>query len=81
MTVNGRPPKLAIVVKVDEVFLHCAKAFRRAQLWNPENFQNRADMPSLIKIILDQSSGAPSDATEQRKLDDDLEEDYKRTLY
>tara|TARA_R110000868_G_scaffold233480_2_gene487178 strand:- start:454 stop:1104 length:651 start_codon:yes stop_codon:yes gene_type:complete len=81
MTVNGRSPKLAIVVKVDEVFLHCAKAFRRAQLWNPEHFQNRADMPSLIKMILDQSTGAPRDATEQRKLDDDLEEDYKRTLY
>lgn len=30
MAVNGRAPKLAIVVHISEVFLHCAKAFRRS---------------------------------------------------
>ena len=30
MSVNDRIPKLAIVVKVSEVFMHCAKAFRRS---------------------------------------------------
>ncbi|TMJ42885.1 MAG: pyridoxamine 5'-phosphate oxidase family protein [Alphaproteobacteria bacterium] len=29
--VNGRPPKLGIRVKVEEVFFHCAKAFRRSK--------------------------------------------------
>lgn len=38
-------------------------------------------MPSLVKIILDQTTGAPSDAKEMQKLDDALEDDYKRTLY
>ena len=33
--VNGKPPKLGIRVKVDEVFFHCAKAFRRSKLWDP----------------------------------------------
>lgn len=80
MIVNGRTPKLAILVETDEVFIHCAKAFRRAQLWNPERFQDRREMPSLVKIILDQTTGAPDDE-EMRKLDDDLEADYKRTLY
>lgn len=81
MTVNDRAPKLAIVVSVSEVFIHCAKAFRRSQLWNPEHFQDRREMPSLMKMILDQSTGAPSDDDEMRKLDDDLEADYKSTLY
>jgi PPOX class probable FMN-dependent enzyme len=81
MGVNDRLPKLAIVVKISEVFLHCAKAFRRAHLWDPEHFQDRTEMPSLIKIILDQTTGAPSDDAELRKMDDDLEADYKRTLY
>ena len=81
MGVNDRLPKLAIVVKVSEVFLHCAKAFRRSHLWDPDHFQDRKEMPSLIKIILDQTSGAPSDDAEMRKMDDDLEADYKRTLY
>lgn len=81
MSVNKRAPKLAIVVKVNEVFMHCAKAFRRSHLWDPEHFQDRTDMPSLVKIILDETIGAPSDANEMRKIDDDLEEEYKRTLY
>src|SRR5215217_4065251 len=64
MIVNGRVPKLAIVVRVSEVFIHCAKAFRRSQLWNPDSLQDRREMPSLIKVILDQTTGAPSDDVE-----------------
>ena len=81
MSVNDRAPKLAIVVKVGEVFLHCAKAFRRSKLWSPDHFQDRGEMPSLSKIILDQTTGAPSDDDEMRKIDDDLEVEYKKTLY
>ena len=80
MKVGDRLPKLAIVVRVGEVFMHCAKAFRRSQLWNPEQFQNRAGMPSLSKIILDQTTGAPDD-DEMRKVDEELEEEYGRTMY
>ena len=81
MSVNDRIPKLAIVVKVNEVFMHCAKAFRRSQLWNPDHFQDRGGMPSLSKIILDQTTGAPSDEGEMRKLDDELEDEYRKSLY
>ncbi len=81
MAVDGRTPKLAIIVRVNEVFLHCAKAFRRSHLWSPDHLQDRREMPSLVKMILDETMGAPSDPKEQSKLDLDLEEDYKRTLY
>lgn len=80
MIVNDRVPTLAIVVRVTEVFLHCAKAFRRSHLWDPRHFQKRSDMPSLIKMILDETTGAPGDE-EMRRIDDGLEEDYRRTLY
>ncbi len=33
-----RRPKLAVVVEVDAVFLHCAKAFRRSSLWSPDTW-------------------------------------------
>lgn len=81
MSINDRAPKLAIVVRVSEVFMHCAKAFRRSHLWSPDHFQDRSEMPSLIKIILDETTGAPSNRDEMRKMDDDLEKDYQRTLY
>lgn len=37
-------------------------------------------MPSLIKMILDETMGAPGEE-EMRKIDAGLEEDYKKTMY
>ena len=81
MAINGRIPRLAIVITVAEVFLHCAKAFRRSHLWDPAHLQDRSTMPSLSKIILDQTTGAPSDPEAMRRLDEGLEEDYKQSMY
>ncbi|MFK8033667.1 MAG: pyridoxamine 5'-phosphate oxidase family protein [Hyphomicrobiales bacterium] len=81
MAVNDRVPMVAIVVTIDEVFIHCAKAFRRSKLWDPNQIQDRSEMPSLLKIILDQSSGAPEDPGELKKLDADLEDEYQKTMY
>ncbi|HMN87606.1 MAG TPA: pyridoxamine 5'-phosphate oxidase family protein [Bauldia sp.] len=81
LAVADKVPKLAILVGVREVFMHCAKAFRRSQLWNPALFQDRKEMPSLSKIILDQTTGAPEDEDEMRRIDEDLEVEYGRTLY
>jgi len=38
-------PKSCIVISIDEVFLHCAKAFMRSQLWNSEKQMDRKDFP------------------------------------
>ncbi|GGL67281.1 pyridoxamine 5'-phosphate oxidase family protein [Wenxinia marina] len=80
MAVNGRLPRLAVVVRIEEVFLHCAKAFRRSRLWDPEARQDRSEMPSLSKMILDQTTGAP-DGEEMARLDAGLEEAYARSMY
>ncbi|ROU02558.1 pyridoxamine 5'-phosphate oxidase family protein [Histidinibacterium lentulum] len=81
MAVNERIPGIAIAVHVDEVFIHCAKALRRSRLWDAGQFQNRRDVPSLMKIILDQTTGAPSDPEEQKRLDEGLEEKYRQSMY
>lgn len=81
MAVRDRLPKVAIIVEIDEVYLHCAKAFRRSKLWDPDHFQDRNEMPSLAKIILDQTTGAPEDKAEMEKIDADLEEAYRKSMY
>ncbi|MBK6388778.1 MAG: pyridoxamine 5'-phosphate oxidase family protein [Rhodoferax sp.] len=81
MVVNDRMPTVAIVVTVEEVFIHCAKAFRRSKLWDPSQRQNRSDMPSLLKIIMDQTTGAPNDPEEMKKIDAGLEDEYQKTMY
>jgi len=42
MAVGGRRPILALVVEVEEVFYHCAKAFLRSGLWQPETWAPEA---------------------------------------
>ncbi|MGH1332149.1 MAG: pyridoxamine 5'-phosphate oxidase family protein [Paracoccaceae bacterium] len=81
MCVNDRQPTIAIAVTIQEVFLHCAKAFRRSNLWDHTQFQDRREMPSLVHMILDQTSGAPKDPQEQARIDADLEAEYKKTMY
>jgi len=81
MAVNDRVPALAIAVSIDEVFLHCAKAFRRSKLWDPSQLQDRSEMPSLMNMILDQTEGAPKEPKEMAELDANLEESYKKSMY
>jgi uncharacterized protein len=81
MAVNDRTPTLAIIVSVQEVFLHCAKAFRRSRLWDPEARQDRKEMPTLLNMILDQTTGAPKDPAEMQKIDEGLEADYRSSMY
>jgi len=81
LQVRDRAPRVAIVVFVDEVFLHCAKAFRRSNLWDPAALQDRSEMPSLLNMIMDQTSGAPDDPEEMKKIDADLEDEYRKSMY
>ena len=48
--VDGKVPKLGILVHADEVFTHCSKAFLRSQLWDPERYVERSELPSSGEI-------------------------------
>ncbi len=52
-----RMPKLAVVVETTEVFVHCAKAFRRSGLWKPQSWTALADAPDLAEIFSCQHGG------------------------
>jgi PPOX class probable FMN-dependent enzyme len=67
MAVEGKRPQLGILVQVQECYLHCAKAFLRSKLWDPERYMPRSEMPSLAKMIQDQIRPAGrSDAEHER---------------
>ena len=42
MEVKGHRPLLAVVVEIEELFFHCAKAFLRSGLWKPETWDPEA---------------------------------------
>jgi uncharacterized protein len=49
-----RTPALVIRVTVASVYLHCAKAFMRSQLWDASRHTDRAQMPSMAEMMRDQ---------------------------
>ncbi len=51
LAVEGKTPKLGLLVEVDEVFTHCSKAFIRSDLWNPERHIERSELPSQGEIL------------------------------
>ena len=44
--VEGKTPKLGILVDVEAAFTHCSKAFLRSSLWDPARFVDRAELPT-----------------------------------
>lgn len=48
--VEGKVPKLGLLVEVDEVFTHCSKAFLRGRLWDPTRHVDRSELPSSGEI-------------------------------
>jgi uncharacterized protein len=53
MVVNGHRPVLALVVHIEQVFHHCAKAFMRSALWQPESWAPGAiaSRPHIAKAL------------------------------
>jgi uncharacterized protein len=50
-TVAGKAPKAVLVITVEEAFVHCARALVRADLWNPEKFASRAEVPTIGQML------------------------------
>lgn len=70
LAVQGKRPKLAVVIDIEELYMHCAKAFLRSSLWDPSTWPERAALPSLGTILRDQLSLS----TSAEELDADLNE-------
>jgi uncharacterized protein len=49
--VDGKVPKLGILVTVEEAYTQCSKALIRSDLWNPERHIERGELPSSGEII------------------------------
>ncbi len=52
---HGKTPRTGLLVSIHEVFFHCGKALKRARLWSPDAQIDRADFPTLGRILADQT--------------------------
>jgi PPOX class probable FMN-dependent enzyme len=76
LAARGKTPLLAIRVSVRECFFHCAKAFRRSQLWHHENW------PPPVRVSFGKLLAAKMGGNEElaRQIDLQCEVDYKDNL-
>jgi PPOX class probable FMN-dependent enzyme len=49
--VEGKIPRLGILVSIDEAYTQCPKALIRSELWNPDRHVDRSELPSPGKIL------------------------------
>ena len=64
--INNRPPKVGIVVAIEEAFLHCAKALVRSALWDASRHIDRASLPSYAAMLLDHVNGLTAEENERQ---------------
>ena len=49
--IEGSIPRLGIIVAIDEAYTQCSKALIRSDLWNPERYVERSDLPTSGEIL------------------------------
>ncbi|ADU05992.1 pyridoxamine 5'-phosphate oxidase family protein [Micromonospora aurantiaca] len=65
MEVKGHRPLLAVEVAIEQIFYHCAKAFLRSELWQPETWQPDV-LPTRARLIKEVEAPAESLADLER---------------
>lgn len=74
--VDGREPATVLVIRVREVYLHCAKALMRSRLWSPESVIERSRLPSMGEMLKDHTrSEIPTESQ------DEMVARYREQLY
>jgi uncharacterized protein len=75
--VNGKPPRCVLVVHIESIYFHCAKAIMRSKLWDEASKIDRKSLPSTGTIIAELSSGRAGG----EQYDRDMPERHKAMLY
>lgn len=52
MAVNGKPPRLALLIHVEAAFIHCPKCIMRSQIWQPENWGESGDVADIGTMMI-----------------------------
>lgn len=77
MAVKGKVPALAIAVRVEEAFIHCAKCVIRSQLWESEQWPDLVGLAPLARVLADHAK-LTVDVDEYQAA---IDEHYRTGLY
>lgn len=77
MAMKGKVPELALVVNVEQAFIHCGKCMIRSQLWERESWPDLEDLPSQAQCLV--SHGRLQETVEEVQAS--IERTRKTALY
>ena len=78
MDVQGHIPELALLVHVEEAFIHCGKAPKRGRLWDPDAQIDRSIYPKMGEVMFDH--GRYTDISRER-MTEIAQADYDTNVY
>ena len=53
LAVEGKRPRTAVLIDVEQCFMHCARAAKRAGLWQPDHWPDASSVRSIQRMIWD----------------------------
>lgn len=75
MPIQGRVPKMGVLVEIDEVYGHCSRAFLRGKVWKQETWIEPDLVPTLHAMMCEQKDmPAPDESSGKRQ------EEYRQFL-
>lgn len=72
MAQRGKVPEFALVVSVEEAFLHCAKCVIRSGLWTQEKWPEIGGLASLARVMVAHGKLADSEEKVQELIDESI---------
>ncbi|WP_071459697.1 pyridoxamine 5'-phosphate oxidase family protein [Bacillus massilinigeriensis] len=78
LAVNGKRPEVLIEIRVEEAFIHCAKAIIRSSLWISDSWPSPEELPSAANILADHVG---MKGVSQESIEKNLKTSYVERLY
>ena len=78
MQAHEKQPVLGIGVRVEECFIHCAKAFIRSKAWESGSWHKKENLPSIATIL---STHLNSSEFTEDSIREGFRESYEKRLY
>jgi len=80
MEVSGHIPDVALLVHVEEAFIHCGKAPKRGRLWDPDARIDRSVYPKIGEVVFDHGKADRHGVTRDA-MNDMAQDDYENNVY
>ncbi|WP_433705415.1 pyridoxamine 5'-phosphate oxidase family protein [Paraburkholderia sacchari] len=78
---DGKPPRSVLLIDVQSVYFHCAKAIVRSNLWDPAHHVERSQMPSAGEMLRRVNAEQYGETFDVERYEADLAERMKKSLY